>query len=82
MLSPGGALAIVSSVRGKGRDVWAANLELALRSTAGCAPLPELGEITGQLGESGFDRVTTTKLMPNVAFYGILATRCAERIQG
>lgn len=73
MLAPGGAVALVSSFQGK--DVWAANLDLATRSTLGCAPLPELDEITQQFRESGFGQIKKVRLMPSTPFHGILATR-------
>jgi cyclopropane fatty-acyl-phospholipid synthase-like methyltransferase len=73
MLAPGGAVALASSFQGK--DVWAANLDLATRSTLGCAPLPELHEITQQFQESGFRQIKQVRLMPGTPFHGILATR-------
>jgi cyclopropane fatty-acyl-phospholipid synthase-like methyltransferase len=74
MLSANGVIAMTSTVQGKGKDVWAANLDLATRSTVGCAPLPDPDELTAQLEESGFGNIKNARLMPGAALYGIVAT--------
>ncbi len=72
LLAPAGSLALVSTMRGRSLD--SINLDLALRSTVGGAPLPELGELTGQLQASGFEHIEHFQLMPGEWFCGILAT--------
>jgi SAM-dependent methyltransferase len=71
-LSPGGALAIASALRGA--DPETVNFDLVLRSTAGCTPLPALATLTAQLRESGFGRIDTAKLGPGGSFYGLVAS--------
>lgn len=71
-LAPNGALAIVSLMQGN--SVTAIDFDLLLRSTVGCAPLPEVDELIAQLCESGFRHVKKTKLMPEEPVYGIVAT--------
>ena len=75
MLSPGGAIVMVSSAQGKGKDIWAANLDLATRSTLGCAPLPDQDEVIAELKECGFNRIKQSRIMPGSAYYGTMAAR-------
>jgi len=72
-LKPGGALALVSLM--KGATPTAANFEVVLQSTAGLAPLPRLEELRAQLVQSGFPRLKQVKLFPWEPFYGVLAIR-------
>lgn len=73
MLSPGGALALVSSMQSKGQDLASAHLNLATSSMVGCTPLPNLEELTAQLKESGLAQIHSSRLMPRSAVYGIVA---------
>jgi SAM-dependent methyltransferase len=70
-LAPGGALALTSMFQGD--SVAAANFDLLLRATAGCAPLPDLAELTAQLRAAGFGAVEATPLLPGQPFYGLVA---------
>jgi cyclopropane fatty-acyl-phospholipid synthase-like methyltransferase len=72
MLRPGGRLALVSMFQGKSST--ACNFDLALRSTAGCAPLPRLGELQRHFAEAGFDAVRTAHLVPSEPFYGVVGS--------
>jgi 4-hydroxy-2,2'-bipyrrole-5-carbaldehyde O-methyltransferase len=71
-LASGGALAIASQMRGG--TVAGADFDLILRSTEGCAALPELKEMKNQLRQAGFGQVKTTRLIPIEPFYAVLAT--------
>lgn len=71
LLAPDGALALVSMMRGN--TIMASEFDLVLRSTLGCAPLPELDETIMQLQESGFNKIKKTRLGFGEPFYGILA---------
>ncbi|MBI3971791.1 MAG: class I SAM-dependent methyltransferase [Chloroflexi bacterium] len=71
-LAPGGSLALVSLMRN--RNVDGAAFDLVLRSTPGCAPLPDLGELCEQLTGAGFTNVKTVPLAPGVPLYGLLAS--------
>jgi 2-polyprenyl-3-methyl-5-hydroxy-6-metoxy-1,4-benzoquinol methylase len=73
LLSPGGTVAIVTSTQSRGRDLFAANLNLATSSMLGNTPLPELDDIMAQLEEGGFSSIETTRLVPRSKFYGIRA---------
>ncbi len=70
-LAPGGALALVSLFRGT--SINSANFDLIVQSTLGCAPLPELDELKGQLRQAGFTLIEHSALAPGEPFYGILA---------
>jgi len=71
-LKPGGKLAMVSLFAGK--TVVAANFELILRSTLGCAPMGTVENLVRQLHESGFREVNTKRLIPVQPFYGVTAS--------
>jgi SAM-dependent methyltransferase len=73
MLLSGGAVAIVTTVQAKGKDIGSANLNLATSSMVGCTSLPDLREIIDQLKASGYHQITATKLIPRSAIYGIVA---------
>lgn len=73
LLAPRGALLLASNFRGLGRDCWAANLDLAVNSMLGCAPLPELDVLRAQLAQAGYQVVRTERLMSGGEFYGIEA---------
>lgn len=71
-LAAGGALAVVSSVQGRG--ALTNDFDLILRSTAGCAPLPELRETERMLLEAGFRSVRSQRLALAQPLCGIIAT--------
>ena len=72
-LTDGGRLALISMFQA--RSVGAANFDLVLRSTLGCAPLGTVDDLVAQLHDSGFTSVTTTRLIPLQPFYGVTARR-------
>jgi len=72
LLSPNGALTLVSMMQGSSME--ATNFDIVLRSTIGGAPLPALSEVSQQLRDAGFQHVTPTQLMIGEPFYAILAT--------
>lgn len=71
-LAPGGVVGLVSLMRG--RSMAGVDLDIALRSTAGCTALPDIDELEAQLREAGFAQVRRVKLMPFDPFYGLAAT--------
>ena len=71
-LKPGGKLAVVSLFGGT--TVVAANFELVLRSTVGCAPMGTVENFVSQLHESGFREVITKRLIPVQPFFGVTAS--------
>lgn len=73
MLFPHGKIAIATFLQSKGKDLGAANLNMVNSSLKGLAPLPDLNEMTTELKESGFNRITTQRLIPGSTFYGIAA---------
>jgi len=70
-LTPGGALALVSMMRGD--SLGALEFDIACRCTEGLAPLPRLNNLTASLRVSGFHDIESTKLVPGESVYGILA---------
>ena len=74
LLAPGGRLALVCTFAGRGRDLFAANLDLATRSMQGCWPLPDLAETRAQLSRAGLPVQQVERLMPGSTLYGILAS--------
>lgn len=72
-LKPGGALALVSMVRGD--TINSANIDLVMQSTQGGAPMPVLNELVAQLETGGFVIVKQTKLIPGELFCGVLARK-------
>jgi len=72
-LTDGGILALTSMFHS--RAVAAANFDLVLRSTVGCAPMGMVDDLVAQLHDSGFASVTTTRLMPMQPFYGVTARK-------
>lgn len=71
-LKPGGRYVATSFMQG--RTVAALDFDIALRCTADCAPLPELGELTAQLRGAGFRSVETERLMPFEPFWAVVGT--------
>lgn len=72
-LKPGGALALVSMLRGD--TINSANIDLVMQSTQGGAPMPVLNELVAQLRESGFAVTKQMSLIPGELFYGVLARK-------
>ncbi len=70
-LAPGGALALVSMMRGD--SLGALEFDIACRCTEGLAPLPRLNNLTVSLRVSGFHNIESTKLVPGESVYGIVA---------
>ncbi len=70
-LAPGGALALVSMMRGD--SLGALEFDIACRCTMGLAPLPRLNNLTASLRVNGFHDIESTKLVPGESVYGILA---------
>ena len=73
LLSPKGALAIISYFQSDGKDLAAANLNIVTSSLEDCTPLPDLDELKLHLSEAGFQRIYVTKLVPKSAFFGVVA---------
>lgn len=73
-LAPGGEVALVTSCRGPGIDLFSANLNLATSSMAGLTPLPEPEELEGQLREAGYTQVRRSRLIPRTTYFGIMAS--------
>jgi SAM-dependent methyltransferase len=71
-LKAGGKLAVVSLFAGT--TVLAANFELVLRSTSGCASMGTVENFVRQLHQSGFREVATTRLIPVQPFFGVTAS--------
>jgi len=71
LLAPEGTLYIVSVMKEK--NIRAVTLDLVLKSTLGCAPLPCLKQLTAQLKESGLLKVSSVLLSPALALYGVKA---------
>lgn len=71
-MCPRGSLALVSVMQDDG--VESRNFDVVLRSTQGCAPLPELETTAGQLAASGFESIQRMSLAPGSWLYGLLAT--------
>jgi 4-hydroxy-2,2'-bipyrrole-5-carbaldehyde O-methyltransferase len=78
MLSPGGRVALATTVRGEPKDITSSHLNLVISSTKGCTPLPTVDEITSLLKDSGFEQVDVTRLIPGIGFYGTVATARAS----
>ncbi len=70
-LKTGGALAIVSMMRGQ--TLGALEFDIACRCTAGLAPLPRLNNLTASLRVNGFHSIEATKLVPGESVYGVIA---------
>lgn len=56
------------------RGIESRNFDLVLRSTEGCAPLPELQATARQLEASGFPSIRRVRLAPGDWLYGLLGT--------
>ncbi len=75
LLAPNGCLAMICNFQGKGRDVFAANLNAATCSMLGCWPIPDLEDTLSSLERAGLPRRQVRRLMPGSTMYGILARR-------
>jgi predicted O-methyltransferase YrrM len=73
LLAPHGVICVVSLTAGG--TVLSADLDLTLRSTAGCAPLPKLSELKEELAGAGMKTVSVTRLIPLEPLYGVVGTR-------
>ena len=73
LLSPEGAIAIISYFQSEGKDLAAANLNIVTSSLVDCTPLPDLDELKLHLSRAGFQRISVTKLIPKSAFFGVVA---------
>jgi cyclopropane fatty-acyl-phospholipid synthase-like methyltransferase len=73
MLTDRGAICVVSMMAGN--TVASADLDLTLRSTAGCAPLPKVDELQAQLRAAGLSTLVPTHLMPLEPLYAVVASR-------
>ncbi|NNM04571.1 MAG: methyltransferase domain-containing protein, partial [Gemmatimonadetes bacterium] len=73
-LAPEGRVALVTSCRGEGADLFSANLNLATSSMAGLTPLPEVTEMENQLRAAGFAEVRRSRLIPRTTYFGFLAS--------
>ena len=71
-LQPGGRYVLTSFMRGK--TLASLDFDIALRCTAGCTGLPEVGALTAQLKQAGFAKIEPTRLMPLESLYGIIAS--------
>lgn len=69
-IAPDGHLVLTSLFAGKSLD--AAELDLVLRATAGCWPLPERAELRDELRHAGFDGVEFQRLA-TPPLYGVVA---------
>jgi 4-hydroxy-2,2'-bipyrrole-5-carbaldehyde O-methyltransferase len=56
-----------------GNTVSAAELDLVLRATAGCWPLPERAELVDALTEAGYSAIAFYKLLPTDPLFGVVA---------
>jgi SAM-dependent methyltransferase len=70
-LAPGGALALVSMMRGD--TLGSLGADIVFRCTEGLAPLPHLNNLTATLRVGGFHDITSAKLVPGESVYGIIA---------
>ena len=68
-------LAVAMHFQSRGKDPGAANLNMVNCSLKGLTPLPPLDDLTVQLQERGFNRITTHRLMPGSTFCGVSAGR-------
>jgi len=73
-LSPGGAVIIATSCRGRGMDLFSANLNLATSSMEGLTPLPEAGEMEAHLREAGFGSVIRRRLISRSTYFAFIAS--------
>jgi 2-polyprenyl-3-methyl-5-hydroxy-6-metoxy-1,4-benzoquinol methylase len=74
MLAPHGTIAIAMTLRSRGNDLAAANLNMVNVSLKGLTALPDLDEITMLLKDSRFDKIKSQRLILASTFYGIAAS--------
>jgi SAM-dependent methyltransferase len=70
-LAPGGRLVLTSVFAGK--TLAAAEFDLVLRSTAGCWPLPDRGELHDSLKNAGYRTVVFHRLLATDPLFGVVA---------
>lgn len=73
LLSPNGALIVVSAMQGG--SPMNVGFDLIVRSTEGVYAIPELEELTLQLKESGFHRVSREQVLLGESFYLLIAKK-------
>jgi predicted O-methyltransferase YrrM len=73
LLAPRGVICVVSLTAGG--TVLSADLDVTLRSTTGCAPLPKLNELKNELTGAGMTSVSATRLLPLEPLYGVVGAR-------
>ena len=73
-LSDHGKIALVTTVRSNGKDIVAANLNLANCSLKGVTAVPEINSLKKLFKNSGFFKIEVTQIIPGGAFYSILAS--------
>jgi 2-polyprenyl-3-methyl-5-hydroxy-6-metoxy-1,4-benzoquinol methylase len=72
-LNPNGIVAVANNFKSQGKDLGAANLNMATTCITGCHPLPSVETVTEQLIQAGLTKVVRHRLMPGSAFYGLIA---------
>lgn len=72
-LADDGRLVVAANFQGYGRDLSAANLNLAVCSMKGCTPLPDLDEFKNMLVDCGYTIIQAKPLAPKTAFVGLIA---------
>ncbi len=70
-LTPTGRLVLTSMFAGS--SLSAAELDLVLRATAGCWPLPERAELVDALTDAGYRAVAFHRLLPTDPLFGVVA---------
>ena len=74
-LAEDGRLVVAANFQGYGRDLGAANLNLAVCSMKGCTPLPDLDEFKKLLVDCGYTIIQAKPLAPKTAFVGLIAEK-------
>ncbi|ORW07816.1 SAM-dependent methyltransferase [Mycobacterium kyorinense] len=72
-LAPTGRLVLTSMFAGS--SLSAAELDLVLRATAGCWPLPQRGELVDALTHAGYGDVAFHRLLVTDPLFGVVAER-------
>lgn len=70
-LAPTGRLVLTSMFAGN--SVTAAELDLVLRATAGCWPLPERAELLDALTDAGYSAIAFHRLLATDPLFGVVA---------
>ncbi|ORV12612.1 hypothetical protein [Mycobacterium celatum] len=72
-LAPTGRLVLTSMFAGK--SLSAAELDLVLRATAGCWPLPQRTDVADALTGAGYRAVSFHRLLATDPLFGVVAER-------